>query len=296
MARRRKRMEREVARKIRLESEDRSRLWDVAMVVLLLGSVILAFWYETLDPASDASLRRIVEWVDLGLVLFFYAEWAWRVQQSRPAAGRYAATHAWELLGMVPIILPLPAFLRALRLVRLVRILRVFGVVGKRLGVWERIAKEGNIHKIGLAAALITIVGSTLVWLLDRHDNPDLANWGEALWWGVVTVTTVGYGDITPVTPPARFVAAALMATGIGVIGLLASSLASVLVLADAPDRRGDDGSPQSPASSLAAELERLAALHQDGKLTDDEFQSAKSAVLGPTPSAAAVPPPADGP
>jgi voltage-gated potassium channel len=256
------------------------------MVVLLLGSVVLAFWYETLDPATQGTLVGVVEWVDLGLAVFFVAEWALRVMRSTPHSGRYAATHAWELLGMIPVLLPLPSFLRALRLVRLVRILRVFGVVGRRLGVWERIAKEGNVHILGAVAAIITVVGSTAVWLLERHDNEHLANWGEAVWWGIVTVTTVGYGDITPATAPGRFVAAGLMVTGIGIIALLASTLASVLVRPVPPPDMAAVPLPhmldeRAVRAALAGELERLAALHDGGNLTHDEFALAKGVLLG---------------
>lgn len=258
------------------------RAWDVVLVALLLGSVGIVFWHSA---ASDPALRRGLEWLDLGLCAFFVAEWAWRVARA-PRRGRFALVHAWELLGMVPIVAPLPAFLRVLRLARLVRILRVFGRLGERLGAWERIAREGSIHKVALASGLITLTGSLLVWLFERDDNPDLTRYSEALWWAVVTVTTVGYGDITPQSPPGRFVAALLMITGIGTIGLLASSLASVLV-ADRKD--ADDAADAAQAGSmalpgmvggLAADLHTLAALHESGKLTDAEYTAAKARLL----------------
>ncbi len=254
-------------------------------MALLAGSVALVFWYEALDPDGDAALRRALEWVDLGLVVFFVLEWLWRVRRSGPDAGRYAIRYSWELLGMVPILLPLPPFLRALRLLRVVRILRVFGKVGAALGAWQRIAKEGALHKIAFAGGLVTVVGSLLVWAVERESNPDLRNYSEALWWAIVTVTTVGYGDITPITTTGRFVAAGLMVTGIGTIGLLASTLASVLV----PQRAsGDDAEVKAPllahAGDLAQHLGALAALHERGKLTDAEFEAAKAKVLGLRP------------
>jgi voltage-gated potassium channel len=251
-----------------------SRTWDVLVMALLVGSVAVVFWHAS---SEDQGLRDVLEWVDIGLCVFFFGEWVWRILQAG-GKGRYAATHSWELLGMVPIVAPLPSALRVLRLVRLVRILRVFGSLGRRLGTWERIAKEGSILKIALASGIVTFVGSLLVWLLERDQNPDFVHYTQALWWAVVTVTTVGYGDLTPITAAGRFVAAMLMVTGIGTIGLLASSLASVLVVRKESDAL--TAAPPGMSGRLVHELQVLVALHDSGKLTDDEFASAKNRLL----------------
>ncbi len=246
------------------------------MIVLLVGSVALVFWYESLDAQDDTATRTLLERVDLALAIVFVLEWTWRVRRSSPASGRYALRHSWELLGMVPILLPLPSFLRFLRLLRVVRILRVFGAVGRRIGVWQRIAGESKIAKIGLASGIVTLTGAVLVWLLERGEpGTHINDFSTALWWAIVTVTTVGYGDVTPLTWQGRTVAAMLMVTGIGTIGLLASSLASVLV-------RNDDraASPSATAGGFVGDLQAIAALHESGKLTDDEYAAAKSRLL----------------
>jgi voltage-gated potassium channel len=251
--------------------------WDVVLVCLLVGSVAVMFWYEA---TTDEALKRVLAFVDLGLVVFFVLEWGWRVVRAE-RAGRYAIGHAWELLGMVPLMAPAPGFLRFLRLFRLVRILRVFGRIGETLGTWQRIAKESNILKIGAVAGSITLLGALLVWVLDRNEpGAKITDFETALWWAIVTVTTVGYGDITPVSDTAKFVAALLMVTGIGTIGLLASSVASVLVV----EKEEDEAAALAPpamAGGVTRELEGLAALHERGRLTDDEYARAKRKVLG---------------
>lgn len=261
------------------------------MIVLLAGSVVLVFVYESLSQAAHPTARNVLAWVDLGLVGFFVAEWLWRVR-SADRSGRYAVRTAWELLGMIPVLLPLPAALRALRLVRLVRILRVFRTLGTYLGFWQRIAQQGHLGKIAAAGGTVTVVGAFLVWLLERDANPALDRFPEALWWAVVTVTTVGYGDITPQSPSGRVVAAGLMVIGIGVIGLLASTLASAIIseredaeeAEKAIEREQAAYAPvPARAGSLAAELNALAELHAQGRLTDEEFQQAKRRTLRAT-------------
>jgi hypothetical protein len=79
---------------------------------------------------------------------------------------------------------------------------------------------------------MLCIVGfavgcAVLIRLVDPHDFPTI---GLALWWAVMTVTTVGYGDIVPTTPAGRIVAAALMVTGFASLSLLTGFVASLLV------------------------------------------------------------------
>ena len=68
---------------------------------------------------------------------------------------------------------------------------------------------------------------SLVAYYAEHPANPGFATVGDALWWGIVTLTTVGYGDIVPETPAGRFAAVTIMITGVAVLGLLAGSLAS---------------------------------------------------------------------
>lgn len=249
------------------------------MIVLLVGSIAIAFWHEALDPIEHDGLRGVIEWVDLGLVIFFVIEWAWRAKKFPGSSGKYAAKNSWELLGMIPLIAPVPAFLRALRFLRVVRILRVFRVVGSTLQFWERVAKQESLKRVAVLSVGITTGGAILVWLLERDTNPALASLSEAIWWAVVTVTTVGYGDITPLTTMGRFVAVIIMVTGIGIIGTLASAMASVLLDDQQEEEMGDAMATDAP-ESVAGQLVVLATLHDDAKLTDEEYEDAKRKVL----------------
>ena len=78
---------------------------------------------------------------------------------------------------------------------------------------------------IGVAATL-SVTAAILQWLFD----PGFATFGDALWWAVSTVTTVGYGDVLPETTTGRFIAAVLMLTGLALIPMITSVVVSILI------------------------------------------------------------------
>ena len=94
------------------------------------------------------------------------------------------------------------------------------------------------VERLGRAALVFLAVVVTCAYIAyqaERPVNPEFENYADALWWAVVTICTVGYGDITPVTAEGRWAGVVLMVTGIGIIGALAGSLASFLRLAPPP-------------------------------------------------------------
>jgi voltage-gated potassium channel len=136
-----------------------------------------------------------------------------------PHRGKWFIRHIHDL-----IILALP-MLRPLRLLRLVTLLRVMNRVASS-------ELRGRILTYVLGSALLLTYVSALA-VLDAEENAaesNIHNIGDALWWAVVTVTTVGYGDYYPVTSIGRVVAVGLMVGGIAVLGVVTASLASWLV------------------------------------------------------------------
>jgi voltage-gated potassium channel Kch len=92
----------------------------------------------------------------------------------------------------------------------------------------ERALETGRILRyLMLVIVSIAVASALIMRIVDPHDFPSL---GLALWWAVTTVTTVGYGDVVPVQPAGRAVAAVLMITGFASLSLLTGIIASVLV------------------------------------------------------------------
>ena len=87
------------------------------------------------------------------------------------------------------------------------------------------------VGRLALAVSAVSVVvvlgGGTALWLLERgRPRAALHSWGDAVWWALSTMTTVGYGDLVPVTTPGRLVAAFVMVVGVAVIGAVAAVVA----------------------------------------------------------------------
>jgi voltage-gated potassium channel len=116
----------------------------------------------------------------------------------------------------------LPGGSSALGLLMLARLGRVARVFMATAGIRRFVARLG---KVAAVAGLTVVIGSLAAYEAEHHVNPEFASIGDALWWGCVTVTTVGYGDIVPEATAGRLAGVAMMITGIAVIGVLAGSL-----------------------------------------------------------------------
>jgi voltage-gated potassium channel len=84
-----------------------------------------------------------------------------------------------------------------------------------------------RLGRVALVAGSVMVAGAVAAYYAEHPVNPEFATFGDSLWWAIVTLTTVGYGDIVPETTTGRIAAVMIMLTGVAVLGLLAGSLAS---------------------------------------------------------------------
>ncbi len=164
------------------------------------------------------------------------------------------------------------AVVSLLRLARLFRVLVVFRGA-KRL--FERLGRAF------LAAVLATLLFSYLAFLAERPVNPMFSSYGDSVWWGVVTLTTVGYGDIVPVTVEGRIWGVALMVSGLALLGIISGSLASFFKLS--PQQENKD---EAQRERLAKELNDDPESGDPQPRTDGHLPLPKEPVV-PPPKAA---------
>ena len=107
-----------------------------------------------------------------------------------------------------------------------------------------------RLGRVAAVAGGVVVVGSVVAYYAEHSTNPEFATVGDALWWGIVTITTVGYGDIVPKTTTGRWAAVVIMVTGIAVLGVLAGSLASFFRLGDNNHAEPPAGQPTETTAS----------------------------------------------
>jgi len=140
-------------------------------------------------------------------------------------------------------------------LLRLARIARLLMATRGARRLFERLGRV-----VGVAAG-VTVLGSLVAYHAEHPTNPGFATVGDAMWWGIVTLTTVGYGDIVPKTTTGRWAAVTIMITGIAVLGVLAGSLASFFRLDNGKEGNGPPagGQATAPAAPSDTALQALA-------------------------------------
>ena len=236
---------------IRRELGPGYELFIVALSILSLVNVVIA-----IGPfESDA--KDVARIVDLILSLIFMADFAGRLYLSDPRSDYFIARQGWlDLLGSLPF--PLLRVFRIVRVYRAVRRIREMG--GRR--VLRRIIRERAQSALLFATFLVLViieVGSILVVIAERDaPNANIRTGGDALWWSIVSVTTVGYGDKFPVTLTGRIIGSLMLIGGVGLFGVFTGYVARIFLTPRREDEGGVDDEeavqPRIPARSIEPE------------------------------------------
>ncbi|WP_028801498.1 potassium channel family protein [Streptomyces sp. 142MFCol3.1] len=190
-------------------------------VALFAASLVFMATYATIVLATDLppSWRDLCHLVLLVLWLLFAADYVVHWRLSGQHWWRFVLTHG---VSTVSVVLPL---LRPLRMVPLYEVLQKKR--GEpRLSLYARV-----ISYAGLSTLLLGFAGSLAVYQQERGaPGATMRTFGDAVWWACSTLSTVGYGDITPVTPLGRTIASGMMAGGLALLGAVTGSFSSWLL------------------------------------------------------------------
>jgi voltage-gated potassium channel len=231
--------------------------WELTMAALATLFVVVGL----VDPPPGQDM--IYDSADAMLTLIFVAEFASRFLAARKKTW-YLRRHWIDALALIPT----ARGLRLLRLLRLLRMVRAFAGVFRALASLERFAKHrGLLVLFGAWLTTAAICGIAL-YLAESGINPEVSTFGDALWWAVVTVATVGYGDVTPITSEGRFAASVLIVVGITLWAAVTGTITSLLV------------ESHSGSASIPEQIRQLAELRDSELLSPAEFEEKKAELL----------------
>lgn len=194
------------------------------MVITILWLPVLIIPLITPVHGAVASTFAVIDYTVWAL---FAAEYLTKLGLA-PDRKHFFRTHILDL-----IIVAVPFFrpARMGRLVDLTRLGRIGVVTADILDRAKRLMTHKGLNFVLLSVTVIVFAGAGLVTVAERSaKGANIHDFGQGLWWAVVTVTTVGYGDKYPVTPFGQGVAVLLMLVGIGLIGVLTATIASFFV------------------------------------------------------------------
>lgn len=234
--------------------------WELLFAGLAAAFVSMAFIPVEPRSGEEATLETI-EWLITGVFIFEFGSRLWAAI-SRPA---YLRAHVVDLISCIP-----PArWFRWFRLLRLLRLVRAFAGVGRAMTHVDRLARHRGLVWLVVAWSAVMLLCSVGLYAAENGINKAITSPLDALWWGLTTMTTVGYGDVIPVTAEGRIAAGILMILGIGLYSAITATVTSFLISGD-------------HSTDVAGQLERLATLHLDGRLSDDEYLRAKALLISP--------------
>lgn len=204
-----------VAGEPRIDAWDRWVNWPLTALAV---AFLVAYAWKVLDASLGTGGELALESVMTVVWVAFGVDYLVRIGLAR-RRWRFVGTHLLDLLILV---LPM------LRQLRVLRVITVINVLNRQLR--DDFRGRAAIY-VGGTVALIGFASSLAVLDAERGaPNATITDFGDAVWWTITTISTVGYGDRYPVTLEGRLVAATLMITGVALLGVVTASIASWFV------------------------------------------------------------------
>ncbi len=244
----------------------RSPSYEIFILVISILSFITIFLLLATPVVTYEYIRQVLMVADVAFCAIFLFDFLWNLYRARNR-WKYLRLGWMDLVGSVPFIYPLRVF----------RMRRVLDATNYLRGMSpEEMTKRfrgnparGTLFFTIVITLVIVFIASTLIVQFERRgQDPMIVKGEEALWWTIVTMTTVGYGDYVPTTTSGRLLAVVLMFLGVGLFGVLTSFLTATFTT---PAREAREEEFAEIRKELA-EIKQM--LREDSGLPPDEDDS----------------------
>ncbi len=226
------------------------RIFDMVVMIAIIISLVVAF-VET-QPAVVGRFKDVLTVLEYVLTIFFTIEYILRIYcSSNPRSYIFSFFGIIDLLATLPLYLSFIPYLssarylfilRVFRLTRIFRVLKLFAFINEGYLLMQSIRL--SLRKIlvyFLFVIILVIILGTLMFMVEGgQPGTQFTDLGASIYWAIVTLTTVGYGDITPVTLVGRFLSGIVMILGYTIIAVPTGIVSATMI--DETKRRGKDG------------------------------------------------------
>ncbi|HMO18501.1 MAG TPA: ion transporter [Oligoflexia bacterium] len=227
-------MNKEYLRKIVEETETKAGLIFDFLVQFFIVVSIVSLTIDTLQRLSP-QIKLIIEWIEYASIIFFTFEYFLRVFVSRKKTDYiFSFFGIIDFLAVIPTLLFASLDLRSIRILRLLRIFRIlkfarYSSAIRRYHIAFTLAREEIILFL-LVAMMLIYLSAVGIYFFESEAQPQaFESIVHSLWWSIITLTTVGYGDTYPITIGGRIFTFMMLIIGLGVVSVPAGLLASAL-------------------------------------------------------------------
>lgn len=217
------------------QSDDGQVMLSLAWEIFVLGAAVLSIVNLFLAVlVRDPNIAQVVLIVDSILTIVFVIDFLRRVNVASDARAYVVRGYGW--LDLVSII-PMLRIARLLRIARVMRVLQRMGGPGPAFRAFFASRATGGMLLVLLIALLVLEFGAmTMLWAERNAPDASITTGQDAIWYLIVTMSTVGYGDLYPVTDVGRLIGSVIIVVGVGVFGTLTGFLANAFMAPSSDD------------------------------------------------------------
>lgn len=202
---------------------EKAKLFDV--VILVLSLYVLSVMALSLVYAPPAEIQQLLDYIDNSICVIFLIDFFYRLIHA-PNKWAYLKWGWIDLISSIPTL----SYFRYGRIFRVIRLIRIFRAFKSLINISRFIFRskiKGTMLCANLSVGLLLIFSAITILYVETAPNSNIQTASDAIWWTCATLTTVGYGDLYPVTMEGRMVGILLMLSGIGVTGVYSAWILS---------------------------------------------------------------------